>query len=82
MALLVSVLSVGAARLTAAGAAAEVATAGGVHVAFLVAAALSLVAIVAAFAMRTPAPEPATGRSPLTRTTVSSPHGAATGWRA
>ena len=59
VALLVSLLSVGAARLTAAGAAAEVATAGGVHVAFLVAAVLSLVAIVASFAMRTPAPSPA-----------------------
>jgi DHA2 family lincomycin resistance protein-like MFS transporter len=57
VALLVSLLSVGAARLTAAGAAAEVATAGGVHVAFLVAAALSLVAIAASFAMRTPASE-------------------------
>jgi DHA2 family lincomycin resistance protein-like MFS transporter len=57
VALLVSLLSVGAARLTAAGAAAEVATAGGVHVAFLVAAALSLIAIAASFAMRTPASE-------------------------
>ncbi|HEY0813050.1 MAG TPA: MDR family MFS transporter [Pseudonocardia sp.] len=58
VALLVSVLSVGAARLTAAGAAQEVATAAGVHSAFVVAAALSLVAIVAAFGMRTPAVEP------------------------
>jgi MFS transporter, DHA2 family, lincomycin resistance protein len=63
VALLVSVLSVGAAKLTAAGAAQEVATAGGVHTAFVVAAALSLVAIIAAFWIRTPSTEhtPAVG---------------------
>src|SRR5207342_2214809 len=55
VALLVSVLSVAAGRLTAAGAPAAVATAGGVHAAFLVAAVLSLVAIAASFGMRTPA---------------------------
>lgn len=54
VALLVSVLSVAAARLTATGAAQEVATAGGVHAAFVVAASLSLVAILASFGMRTP----------------------------
>jgi len=62
VALLVSVLSVGASRLTAAGVAPAVATAGGVHDAFVVAAVLSVLAIVAAFGMRTPAPaqEPVT----------------------
>ncbi len=55
VALLVSVLSVGAARLTAAGASTVVATAGGVHDALLVAALLSVVAIVVALGMRTPA---------------------------
>ncbi len=54
VALLVSVLSVGAARLTAAGASSVVATAGGVHDALLVAALLSVVAIVVALGMRTP----------------------------
>ena len=48
VALLVSVLSVGAAGLTAAGASPVVATAGGVHQAFVVAAVLSVLAIVAA----------------------------------
>ncbi len=57
VALLVSVLSVGAARLTATGAAQEIATAAGVHAAFVVAAALSLVAIVASFGMSTPPAE-------------------------
>ncbi len=57
VALLVSVLSVGAARLSAAGATQEVATAGGVHGAFVVAAVLSLVAIVGAFLMGTPEPQ-------------------------
>jgi DHA2 family lincomycin resistance protein-like MFS transporter len=56
VALLVSVLSVGAARLTAAGAPPVVATAGGVHAAFVVAAVLSLVAIVVALGMRAPDP--------------------------
>ncbi len=56
VALLVSVLSVGTARLTAAGAAPVIATAGGVHDAFVVAAVLSLVAIVVALGMRAPAP--------------------------
>ena len=56
VALLVSVLSVGAARLTAAGVTPVLATAGGVHDAFVVAAVLSLLAIVAALGMRTPAP--------------------------
>jgi len=56
VALLVSVLSVGAAGLTASGANPVVATAGGVHQAFVVAAVLSLPAIVAAFGMRTPSP--------------------------
>ena len=56
VALLVSVLSVAAGRLTAAGATDVVATAGGVHAAFLVAAVLSLVAIAASFGMRTPEP--------------------------
>ncbi len=56
VALLVSVLSVGAARLAAAGASPVVATAGGVHDAFVVAAVLSLVAIVVALGMRTTAP--------------------------
>jgi DHA2 family lincomycin resistance protein-like MFS transporter len=50
------VLSVGAAGLTASGANPVVATAGGVHQAFVVAAVLSLPAIVAAFGMRTPSP--------------------------
>ncbi|HEX3310987.1 MAG TPA: DHA2 family efflux MFS transporter permease subunit [Streptosporangiaceae bacterium] len=56
VALLVSVLSVGAAGLTASGANPVVATAGGVHQAFVVAAVLSVLAIVAAFGMRTPSP--------------------------
>lgn len=56
VALLVSVLSVGASKLTAAGAAPAVATASGVHDAFVVAAVLSALAILAAFGMRTPAP--------------------------
>jgi DHA2 family lincomycin resistance protein-like MFS transporter len=56
VALLVSVLSVGAAGLTAAGASPVVATAGGVHQAFVVAAVLSVLAIAAAFGMRTPSP--------------------------
>jgi DHA2 family lincomycin resistance protein-like MFS transporter len=62
VALLVSVLSVGAAGLTASGADPVVATAGGVHQAFVVAAVLSVLAIVAAFGMRTPSPaqEPVT----------------------
>ena len=54
VALLVSVLSVGAARLTAAGAPSVIATAGGVHDAFVVAAVLSVLAIVGALGMRTP----------------------------
>jgi DHA2 family lincomycin resistance protein-like MFS transporter len=54
VALLVSVLSVGSARLTAAGATSVAATAGGVHDAFLVAAVLSVLAIIAAVGMRTP----------------------------
>ena len=56
VALLVSVLSVGAAGLTAAGASPVVAIAGGVHQAFVVAAVLSVLAIAAAFGMRTPSP--------------------------
>jgi MFS transporter, DHA2 family, lincomycin resistance protein len=56
VALLVSVLSVGAAGLTAAGATPVVATAGGVHQAFVVAAVLSVLAIAAALGMRTPSP--------------------------
>jgi MFS transporter, DHA2 family, lincomycin resistance protein len=56
VALLVSVLSVGAAGLTAAGATPVVATAGGVHQAFVVAAVLSVLAIAAASGMRTPSP--------------------------
>jgi MFS transporter, DHA2 family, lincomycin resistance protein len=54
VALLVSVLSVAAGKLTAGGASPAAATAGGVHAAFLVAAVLSLVAIAVSFAMRTP----------------------------
>ena len=56
VALLVSVLSVGAAGLTAAGASPVVAIAGGVHQAFVVAAVLSVLAIAAAFGMRAPSP--------------------------
>lgn len=58
VALLVSVLSVGAARLNAAGATREVATAGGVHGSFVVAAVISLVAIIGAFLLGTPEPQP------------------------
>jgi hypothetical protein len=48
------VLSVGASKLTAAGAAPAVATAAGVHDAVVVAAVLSLLAILVALGMRTP----------------------------
>jgi DHA2 family lincomycin resistance protein-like MFS transporter len=54
VAALVSVLSVRAASLTAAGADLPTATAGGVHSAFLVAAVLSVVAVAGAFLIRTP----------------------------
>lgn len=59
VALLVSVLSVRSAGLAAAGASVVEQTAGGVHTAFLVAACLSLVAVVGAFMVRTPAQEQA-----------------------
>lgn len=54
VALLVSVLSAAAARLSATGATSEVATAGGFHAAMTVAAVLSLVAIAVACTLRTP----------------------------
>jgi MFS transporter, DHA2 family, lincomycin resistance protein len=57
VALLVSVLSVSSARLAAEGADVVAQTAGGVHAAFLVAACVSLVAVVGAFFVRTPAVE-------------------------
>ena len=59
VALLVSVLSVRSASLGATGASVVEQTAGGVHAAFLVAAFLSLAAIVGAFFLRTPVQEPA-----------------------
>ncbi len=59
VALLVSLLSVRSAALRAAGADLVTGTAGGVHLAFLVAAALSLVGIGVAFAVRTPQQAPA-----------------------
>jgi MFS transporter, DHA2 family, lincomycin resistance protein len=57
VALLVSVLSVSSATLAAEGADVVAQTAGGVHAAFLVAACVSLVAVVGAFFVRTPATE-------------------------
>jgi MFS transporter, DHA2 family, lincomycin resistance protein len=57
VALLVSVLSVSSATLAAEGADVVAQTAGGVHAAFLVAACVSLVAVVGAFFVRTPAAE-------------------------
>jgi MFS transporter, DHA2 family, lincomycin resistance protein len=59
VALLVSVLSVRAATLAGAGASVVEQTAGGVHAAFLVAAIVSMVAVVGAFLIRTPAQEEA-----------------------
>ncbi|SHJ94802.1 MFS transporter, DHA2 family, lincomycin resistance protein [Pseudonocardia thermophila] len=59
VALLVSVMSARAGSLAAAGAAPVEATVGGIHTAFLVAAVLSLVAIVGAFFVRTPQGAPA-----------------------
>ncbi len=59
VALLVSVLSVRAAALAASGAPVVEQTAGGIHAAFLVAAALSTVAVIGAFLVRTPAQEKA-----------------------
>jgi MFS transporter, DHA2 family, lincomycin resistance protein len=57
VALLVSVLSVSSATFAAEGADVVAQTAGGVHAAFLVAACVSLVAVVGAFFVRTPAVE-------------------------
>jgi MFS transporter, DHA2 family, lincomycin resistance protein len=57
VALLVSVLSVSSATFAAEGADVVAQTAGGVHAAFLVAACVSLVAVVGAFFVRTPAAE-------------------------
>jgi MFS transporter, DHA2 family, lincomycin resistance protein len=61
VALLVSVLSLRSAALAGAGASVAEQTAGGVHTAFLVAAILSMVAVVGAFMIRTPAQEAAHG---------------------
>lgn len=64
VALLVSVLSVRSASLAAGGATVVERTAGGVHAAFLVAALLSLVAIVGACFLRSPAQEAGAPESP------------------
>jgi len=57
VALLVSVLSVRESALAATGASVAEQTAGGIHAAFLVAACISLVAVVGSFMIRTPAQE-------------------------
>lgn len=59
VALLVSVLSVRESALAATGASVAEQTAGGIHAAFLVAACISLVAVVGSFMIRTPAQEDA-----------------------